>query len=331
MPIKVLIPVDAQECTMSALESVRARCWEPGTKFLLCKVVEDFKLLVNTEQIKHEGVLAAEQESYTCEMRMWLNELTASFASVFPDTTSRLDFGDVPTRICEIAYEWGADYIVIGSHDLEMTSRCALGSVASSVLRGAPCSVEAVRFRTLRELLQQAEVVSVEQIRSIANVRPMKVIVATDLSVEAEFATDWVSTIDWPPDCTIRLVTVTSPQHKDSRSHWFGGIGTVYVKEGLHQKTVETDLKKLAVIISEKIPSITVETEVIVAESTAEAIVKLANEWEASLVVTGARGATRNPEVRAGSTVLQILDRLHCSMIAIQSDWVKPIYFSWNK
>jgi nucleotide-binding universal stress UspA family protein len=49
--------------------------------------------------------------------------------------------GDPETAILEHAKEWGADLIVVGSHDLSRMERFLMGSIAESIVKHAPCSV----------------------------------------------------------------------------------------------------------------------------------------------------------------------------------------------
>jgi nucleotide-binding universal stress UspA family protein len=49
--------------------------------------------------------------------------------------------GDPETEILEHAREWGADLIVVGSHDLSRLERFLVGSIAGKVVKHAPCSV----------------------------------------------------------------------------------------------------------------------------------------------------------------------------------------------
>jgi nucleotide-binding universal stress UspA family protein len=53
----------------------------------------------------------------------------------------RVEVGQVPKRICEVASEEGSDVIVIGSRGLSGIGRLLLGSVSEYVARHAPCSV----------------------------------------------------------------------------------------------------------------------------------------------------------------------------------------------
>mgnify|MGYP001165592713 CR=1 FL=1 len=66
-----------------------------------------------------------------------LGEVTASI------TTAILK-GNPPQQIVDIAEEWGADLIVVGSHGRGFWGRL-LGSVSDGVVHHAPCSVMVVR------------------------------------------------------------------------------------------------------------------------------------------------------------------------------------------
>ncbi|HQZ97301.1 MAG TPA: universal stress protein, partial [Pyrinomonadaceae bacterium] len=55
-------------------------------------------------------------------------------------------FGSPGSRIVETAEQIGADLIIIGSHGYRRWERILLGSVSSSVVHHAPCSVLVVRL-----------------------------------------------------------------------------------------------------------------------------------------------------------------------------------------
>lgn len=56
--------------------------------------------------------------------------------------------GEPHERICDVAREERADYIVIGTHGRGGLQRVMLGSVADRVVRTAPCPVVTVRRET---------------------------------------------------------------------------------------------------------------------------------------------------------------------------------------
>ena len=67
-------------------------------------------------------------------------------AAGFTTSTATPD-ADARHAIVEAATEWPADLIVMGSHGRRGFDRFVLGSVAESVMRHAPCSVQIVRER----------------------------------------------------------------------------------------------------------------------------------------------------------------------------------------
>jgi nucleotide-binding universal stress UspA family protein len=54
-------------------------------------------------------------------------------------------FGSPAQAIVEMAQEWAADLIVVGSHGYGLWQRVLLGSVSQAVVSHAPCSVLVVR------------------------------------------------------------------------------------------------------------------------------------------------------------------------------------------
>lgn len=59
--------------------------------------------------------------------------------------------GDARSVIVAEAKKWSADLIVLGSHGYTGIKRLLLGSVASSVVSHAPCSVEIVRRKQTKK------------------------------------------------------------------------------------------------------------------------------------------------------------------------------------
>jgi nucleotide-binding universal stress UspA family protein len=59
--------------------------------------------------------------------------------------TPALEEGDPKSKIIDLANEWRADLIVVGSHGRKGLDRFLLGSVSEAVARHAHCSVEIVR------------------------------------------------------------------------------------------------------------------------------------------------------------------------------------------
>lgn len=63
------------------------------------------------------------------------------------EVTRRVEAGNPPERIAEIAAASAADLIVVGTHARSGRSRSLAGSVAETLVRTAPCPVITVRER----------------------------------------------------------------------------------------------------------------------------------------------------------------------------------------
>jgi nucleotide-binding universal stress UspA family protein len=55
--------------------------------------------------------------------------------------------GNPETAIIEHARNWGADLIVVGSHDRSLLERLLMGNVSDRVVKHSPCSVLVVKPR----------------------------------------------------------------------------------------------------------------------------------------------------------------------------------------
>lgn len=72
------------------------------------------------------------------------SEVRSNFPSAALKLTTRVLCGAPDQQIIELARDWGADLIVVGSHGRGFWGRL-LGSVSTGVVHHAPCSVLIVR------------------------------------------------------------------------------------------------------------------------------------------------------------------------------------------
>jgi nucleotide-binding universal stress UspA family protein len=75
-----------------------------------------------------------------------VNEASQALRSAGFSVTTRVVQSEARTGILDIAAEWRADLIVLGSHGRKGLRRFLLGSIAESVARHAQCSVLVVRI-----------------------------------------------------------------------------------------------------------------------------------------------------------------------------------------
>lgn len=325
---KVLIPINSQDSALYALEAAMARQWPNDTQFMLTTVVESLIGESLESKTIHRDALLAEQNEHRRAMRIWLDQLRDTFSTVFPDTITDLECGRIAEKICEVASSWGADYIMIGSHDFNLVDRKTLGSISSKVLMRAPCTVEAVRLNKLRKLERLGSGTDTEEIRLLANQAPRRIIVATDFSEQADNAVQWVAENHWFDNTEIRLLNVTEASKREPGVSFLSG-SKGYVSEQQYQRTLENRLRVIGRQIAKKQPHCKLEVFVLQSDSVAGAILELASAWDADLVVLGAQGEESSEEQKIGSKALPIMDSLDCSTIAIRDHKRQQVHFSW--
>jgi nucleotide-binding universal stress UspA family protein len=76
-------------------------------------------------------------------LRQWLEPLQQNRARL----AGHIRVGRADREIAQVASDVGADLVVVGSHSKQGLERLALGSVAESLVRHAPCAVLAHRSR----------------------------------------------------------------------------------------------------------------------------------------------------------------------------------------
>lgn len=329
MSCKVLIPINDQEAALYSLEAAMARKWPEGAQFMLMTVVEDMAAAVPANRAVHKEVLAAEQAEYMEYMKGWIERLRDSLSVVFPDTATEVNSGEICQKILETASAWGADYIMLGSHEFALSSRLALGSIASRILTHAPCSVEAVRFRQLPVLVSEGKTIDPEKIRELASEPPRRVLVATDLSAHSAAAVDWVSGGVWKDGTEIRLVTISLSNRRESAVVELHSEKKSFLGEEKYHRLIEDDLRVLGTRIRDAQPHCKIDAYLLQAQVVSDAIAELSREWQADLVVVGAQGAGRTASSRIGSNAISIMDKLQCSVIAVKKNEGAPVYFSW--
>jgi nucleotide-binding universal stress UspA family protein len=137
--MRILLAIDDSKFSEAATQAVIAQHQPLGTQVKVLNVVDlaipiptSFAAGFREESLKHgqEVVRRAEQ---------MLN--TAGFT-----VQTAVEEGDPKSRIIDLAAQWNAELIVVGSHGRKGIDRFLMGSVAEGIARHAPCSVEIVRI-----------------------------------------------------------------------------------------------------------------------------------------------------------------------------------------
>jgi nucleotide-binding universal stress UspA family protein len=149
--MKLLLAVDNSEYSVEAIKEVARRLWPPKTIVRVISVVEPVAPPAAELWYDASGSLERVQQ----EMVKRATELTKKTSERLKRKGLKIESvvreGDARSVIVDEARKWSADLIVLGSHGYTGIKRLLLGSVASSVVSHAPCSVEIVRRKQTKQ------------------------------------------------------------------------------------------------------------------------------------------------------------------------------------
>jgi nucleotide-binding universal stress UspA family protein len=146
--MRVLLAVDGSEYGEAAGEELIRRHWPSGTDVRVVSVAEVVSLV--TDPVL---VLAASHVESLKEQRGRASRNVAKTADEIAKKAPSLRIstqvleGSPKKEIAAEAEHWGADIVLLGSHNYGPIDRFLIGSVAQAVAAHAPCSVEIVRSR----------------------------------------------------------------------------------------------------------------------------------------------------------------------------------------
>jgi nucleotide-binding universal stress UspA family protein len=136
--MRILLAIDDSKFSEAATQAVIAQYRPQGTQVKVLNVV-DLAIPIPTSDagwFRQESLRRGQELVLRAGQR--LNG--AGYA-----VQTAVEEGDPKSKIIDQATEWNAELIVVGSHGRKGMDRFLMGSVAESVSRHAPCSVEIVR------------------------------------------------------------------------------------------------------------------------------------------------------------------------------------------
>jgi nucleotide-binding universal stress UspA family protein len=153
-PVRVVIGVDGSPGSKAAVNAVANRVWPADSEVMLV-VVDD--PLVPDYVGRLVPPLAKTIEEDRLEERAWASDIAKECVEILRkaeiSVTDMLREGDPKHELPEVAEEWGADCIFVGSTGFSNRfERFVLGSVSAAVAARAHCSVEVVRQSAITEL-----------------------------------------------------------------------------------------------------------------------------------------------------------------------------------
>lgn len=144
--MKIVLAVDGSRFSDAAVRTVIEQARAHDTEIKVLHVVEAPPLLLAREMGGYDRNLDEVWEAETKEAEALVTEVANKLRSNGLTVTTAVEQGNAKSTIIDVASQWDADLIVVGSHGRRGLEHFLLGSVSEAVARHAPCSVEVVRI-----------------------------------------------------------------------------------------------------------------------------------------------------------------------------------------
>lgn len=145
--MKILIAVDEKALAEVLVEFITSHRWIEPVEFKILNVLEQIKPVVGKEPLPPNALSLELLEERRHEGLNLVSHIAAEVKAVYPEAhvAAEVVEGHPKDAIIEEAEEWQADTIVVGAHGYRGIVKAILGSVSSSVVCGADCSVIVVK------------------------------------------------------------------------------------------------------------------------------------------------------------------------------------------
>ena len=140
--MKILLAVDDKTLSEASIKALSYQKNPEETEVHVLHVVEPISVSVPSQMAAD---FTPETAGRVKESRVVVDEIAKKLRAAGFKAEGVVKKGEARETILQNASDWRADLIVLGSHGRKGIKRFLLGSVAESVARHAPCSVEIVR------------------------------------------------------------------------------------------------------------------------------------------------------------------------------------------
>jgi nucleotide-binding universal stress UspA family protein len=226
-----------------------------------------------------------------------VEEARAALAPAGFAVETDVSMGDPRAEIVRQAEEWRADLIVLGARGLGRVKRFLLGSVSDWIASHAHCAVLVVKGPP----------------RKLGSV-----LVGMDGSEDSFRAVRFLRLLALPRPTKVRLLSVVERmRYPTTAPQSVHGQLVAMIKELEDERRAELDrvLERAATELDDKITRVTRYTPT---GDPAEEIVATANDFDADLVVVGARGLGGIARVLLGSVSQKVLHHARCPVLIVK-------------
>lgn len=144
--MKILLAVDGSKYSEAAAQMISGEFRAQSTELLVLQVVQPLVFATPPQMAPgYAPEMAARLQDQMKQARESAARMAETLRKAGLKSDSRVADSEIRTGILDVAKEWGANLIVLGSHGEKGLRKFLLGSVAEFVARHAHCSVLIVR------------------------------------------------------------------------------------------------------------------------------------------------------------------------------------------
>lgn len=145
--MKILLAIDESKFSEAGTQAIASHIRQQGTEVLVVQVVEPLVFSTPPQMAPgYEPEMAGRLQEQLQQARESVARSAHQLRSAGFEVNTRIVEAETRAGILDVASEWRADLIVLGSHGRKALQRFLLGSVAESICRHARCSVLIVRI-----------------------------------------------------------------------------------------------------------------------------------------------------------------------------------------
>ena len=318
--MRILLGTDGSDCANAAIEDLR-RAGLPGDgEALVLSVAEAWAVPPSPEMLTPSTIALLREQAEVAEEDARRTAAAAAdrLAGMFPRWKVHSEAcSDSPYRaLIERAHDWHADLVVVGSHGRSLLGRLILGSVSQNTLSHARCSVRVGRGRGGAVATVGGAVATtggaVATTGGASQSGPVKLILGTDGSTDADAAVQMLRSREWPAGSEVRVVmavdlkllTAASGFGSVRREDDPGGLGWVR-----HAVDEAADYLRRPGLDA---------TPVVLDGDPKRVLVAEAERWGADCIFLGAQGYSRLQRFLIGSVSIAVAARAHCSVEVVR-------------
>ncbi|MFI5071254.1 MAG: universal stress protein [Terriglobales bacterium] len=294
--MKILLAIDSSSASQNVIAEAAARPWPSGTRFCVLHIVDVLGMGRSLAMIDEEK----------CYGQAFVAAAAEKLVRAGHETSTDVLVGFPRKAVVQYAKEWGADFVMVGSHGQGALSRFLLGSVAQAVLRTAPCSVEVVRPRMNESRSRQG----------------MKILFGTDGSDGASLAAKSVANRPWPAGSQVKIISAVQllvPGNELMMS----SSSAIYPTSLLEEMWSEVRSSAREAVAEARKTLEAAGMKILAGETTPDGdprvvLLAQAKEWDADLIVLGSYGRRGMDRILMGSVSESVALHAHCSVEVIR-------------